>query len=85
MPKCGLVVDRQKNACVNIYLRMKGFPHDSEWWEQVVRPLLNHESWVGLPGSGRRPMICPPVKGGLRLVKPKAHVRTQPLTNADMC
>jgi len=68
-PKCSLVIDRQKNACINIYLKMKGFPHSYEWWERFVRPLLNHELWVGLPGSRQRPMICSPMKGELRLMK----------------
>ncbi len=29
-PKCGLVINRQKNACINIYLKMKGFSSESE-------------------------------------------------------
>jgi len=26
---------------------MKGFPHSCDWWERNVKPLLNHELWVG--------------------------------------
>ncbi len=71
---CGLVIDRQKNACVNIYLKMKGFSHSYKWWERFVRPLLSQELWVGLPGSRRRPMICSPMKGELRFMKSKGLV-----------
>ncbi|WP_456327209.1 zinc ribbon domain-containing protein [Archaeoglobus sp.] len=73
-PKCGLVIDRQKNACVNVYLKMKGFPHNYEWWERTVKPLLHHELWVGLLESRRRPMICSPMKGEPRLMKSKGLV-----------
>ncbi len=73
-PKCGLVLDRQKNACVNIYLRMRGFPHSHEWWERSVKPLLNRELWVGVALRGRMPMIWSPMRGGLRAVKPKGLV-----------
>lgn len=73
-PKCGLVIDRQKNACVNIYLRMKGFPHSCDWWERNVKPLLNHELWVGVALIGRMPMIQPPMKGGLKAMKSKGLV-----------
>ena len=73
-PRCGLVIDRQKNACVNIYLRMRGFPHSYEWWERFVKPLLNHELWVGVALRGRMPMIWSPMKGGLKAVKPKGLV-----------
>ncbi len=83
-PKCGLIIDRQKNACVNIYLRMKGFPHSYEWWERFVRPLLNHELWVGLPRSRQRPMICSPMKGGLRLMKSKALVEEFPQVSINL-
>jgi len=72
-PKCGLVIDRQKNACVNIYLRMKGFPHNYDWWERNVKPLLNHELWVGVALMGRMPMTWSPMKGDLRAMRPKAH------------
>lgn len=51
-PRCGLVIDRQKNASINIYLRMQGFPHSYEWWEKTVKPLLNHELWVGVTLRG---------------------------------
>ncbi len=73
-PRCGLVIDRQKNASINIYLRMRGFPHSYEWWERFVKPLLNHELWVGVALRGRMPMIWSPMKGGLKAVKPKGLV-----------
>ena len=33
---CGLRVDRQLNAAVNLYLRMEGLPHDPRWFDRVV-------------------------------------------------
>ncbi|OYT52626.1 MAG: hypothetical protein B6U76_09580 [Desulfurococcales archaeon ex4484_217_2] len=29
-PRCSLVIDRQKNASINIYLRIMRFPHSIE-------------------------------------------------------
>ncbi|MCD6368904.1 MAG: transposase, partial [Thermoproteales archaeon] len=80
-PKCGLIIDRQKNACINIYLRMRGFPHSYESWERFVKPLLNHELWVGVALRGRMPMIWSPMKGDLRAVKPKGLVDQRLLTS----
>ena len=80
-PKCGLVINRQKNACVNVYLRMRGFPHSKDWWDEAVRPLIHHELWVGVALRGRMPMIWSPVKGGLRAVKPKGLIDQRPLTS----
>ena len=80
-PRCGLVIDRQKNACINIYLRMRGFPHSYECWERFVKPLLNHELWVGVALRGRMPMIWSPMKGDLRAVKPKGLVDQRLLTS----
>jgi len=80
-PRCGLVIDRQKNACVNIYLRMRGFPHSYEWWERFVKPLLNHELWVGVALRGRMPMIWSPMKGDLKAVKPKGLIDQRLLTS----
>ena len=77
-PKCGLVIDRQKNACVNIYLRMKGFPHNYDWWERNVKPLLNHELWVGVALIGQMPMIQSPMKGDLMAMKSKGLVDQRP-------
>lgn len=73
-PRCGLVIDRQKNACINIYLRMRGFPHNYEWWERFVKPLLNHELWVGVALSGRMPMVWSPMRGDLKAMKPKGLI-----------
>jgi len=65
-PKCGLVLDRQKNASINIYLKMMGFPHSKDWWDEVVRPLIHHELWVGVALMGVKSMIWSPMKGDLR-------------------
>jgi len=73
-PRCGLTIDRQKNASINIYLRMRGFPHSYEWWEKTVKPLLNRELWVGVALRGAKPMIWSPMKGDLKAMKPKAYI-----------
>jgi putative transposase len=33
---CGLIIDRQLNASVNIYLKMEGLPHDIGWFDENV-------------------------------------------------
>jgi putative transposase len=33
---CGLRVDRQLNAAVNLYLKMEGLPHNPSWFDRVV-------------------------------------------------
>ena len=34
--RCGLTIDRQLNASVNIYLKMEGLPHDRGWFDENV-------------------------------------------------
>ena len=79
-PKCGLVIDRQKNASVNIYLRMRGFSHSERWWDEVVKP-IHHELWVGVALRGAKPMIWSPMKGDPRAVKPKGLIDQRLLTS----
>jgi hypothetical protein len=38
--RCGLTVDRQLNAAINLYLRMEGVPHQSNWWDERILPTL---------------------------------------------
>ena len=33
---CGLVIDRQHNAGINLYLKMEGLSHSIEWFDSVV-------------------------------------------------
>jgi len=33
---CGLIIDRQMNAAVNIYLKMEGLPHDIGWFDDNI-------------------------------------------------
>jgi len=33
---CGLTIDRQLNAAVNIYLKMEGLPHSIRWFDEDV-------------------------------------------------
>ena len=38
--RCGLTIDRQLNAAINLYLRMEGVPHRRERWDENVLPSL---------------------------------------------
>ncbi|MEM2278273.1 MAG: zinc ribbon domain-containing protein [Zestosphaera sp.] len=72
-PRCGLEMDRQKLASINIYLKytkMWGFPHSNEPDE-----IYEGELWVGVTLNGWRPMIRPPMKGGLRSMKPRVDIK----------
>jgi len=40
---CGLTMDRQLNAAIDLYLRMEGVPRQREWWDGNVLPSL----WAG--------------------------------------
>jgi transposase len=67
---CGLRIDRQLNAAVNIYMRMEGVPHDVAWWDATVLPAP-----VGgyvLTGAERK-VPDEPVRGLYDAVKPKLH------------
>ena len=58
--KCGLELDRQKLASINVclkYAKMRGLPHsnDPDTW-------MRGELWAGVTPSGRSPMIWAPMK-----------------------
>ncbi len=38
--RCGCRIDRQLNACIGVYERMEGVPHDKRWWDKTVLPAL---------------------------------------------
>jgi putative transposase len=39
--RCGLTIDRQLNAAINLYLRMEGVPHHpTTFFRSIVRPLV---------------------------------------------
>jgi putative transposase len=63
---CGLRVDRQLNAAVNLYLRMEGLPHDLAWFDRVVGgfALTGEEADEGSDELRRSP----------KLVNPKSYV-----------
>ncbi|WXG43829.1 MAG: zinc ribbon domain-containing protein [Promethearchaeati archaeon SRVP18_Atabeyarchaeia-1] len=50
--KCGLRIDRQLNAAINLYLRMEGVPHRKEWWDASILPSL--VGGYALTGAERR-------------------------------
>jgi putative transposase len=37
---CGLTIDRQLNAAINLYLKMEGVPHQPDWWDKHILPTL---------------------------------------------
>jgi putative transposase len=60
--RCGLKMNRQKVASINIrrrYLRMRRFPHSYEPEES-----MRVELWVGVIQSGRSPVIWIPMERG---------------------
>ena len=84
-PKCGLAINRQKNAGINVYLRMRGFPHSEDWWDEAVKPLIHRELWVGVALRGRMPMIWSPMKGDLKAMKPKRLIDQNPHLTMKVC
>ncbi|MEM4896532.1 MAG: zinc ribbon domain-containing protein [Ignisphaera sp.] len=69
-PRCGLEMDRQKLASMNIYLKyakMWGFSHSYE--------PNKGELWIGVTLNGWRPMKWAPMKGAQRSVKPSVDIK----------
>jgi hypothetical protein len=64
--ECGLGVERQLNAAVNLYLQMEGLPHDPEWFDKVVGgfALTGEEADEGSNEPWRSP----------RLLNPKSYI-----------
>ncbi len=50
---CGLRIDRQLNAAINLYLRMEGVPHEKKWWDANILPTLLVGGYV-LTGAERK-------------------------------
>ncbi|MDK6028612.1 transposase [Ignisphaera sp. 4213-co] len=79
-PRCGLEMNRQKVASVNIrkrYLegrckegkpRMWGFPHSND-----PEASMMVELWAGVTPNGWKPMIWAPMKGALKAMKPRVE------------
>ncbi|WXG43697.1 MAG: zinc ribbon domain-containing protein [Promethearchaeati archaeon SRVP18_Atabeyarchaeia-1] len=51
---CGLRMDRQLNAAINLYLRMEGVPHEKELWDARILPTLLRVGGYALTGAERR-------------------------------
>ncbi|WXG44257.1 MAG: zinc ribbon domain-containing protein [Promethearchaeati archaeon SRVP18_Atabeyarchaeia-1] len=49
---CGLRIDRQLNAAINLYLRMEGVPHEEKRWDASILPSL--VGGYALTGAERR-------------------------------
>ena len=73
-PKCSLVINRRKNACINIYLKVKGLPHSHELWKRNVKPVLHQELWIEVTLIGAKPMTWSLMKGDPMAMKPKRLV-----------
>ncbi|MCC6024455.1 MAG: transposase, partial [Thaumarchaeota archaeon] len=60
--KCGLRVDRQLNAAINLYLQMEGLPHDPSWFDRVVGgfALTGEEADEGSNELKRSPKLLNP-------------------------
>ncbi|WXG43018.1 MAG: zinc ribbon domain-containing protein [Promethearchaeati archaeon SRVP18_Atabeyarchaeia-1] len=50
---CGLRIDRQLNAAINLYLRMEGVPHEEKRWDASILPALLVGGYA-LTGAERR-------------------------------
>jgi hypothetical protein len=51
---CGLRIDRQLNAAINLYLRMEGVPHEKWRWDARILPTLLRVGGYVLTGAERR-------------------------------
>jgi putative transposase len=60
--KCGLRIDRQLNAAINLYLQMEGLPHDPSWFDRVVGgfALTGEEADEGSNELKRSPKLLNP-------------------------
>jgi len=54
--KCGLIINRQLNASINLYLRMWGFPPSMKVWLELIEPILRR-SGVTLNGGETNDML----------------------------
>ena len=67
---CGLTMDRQLNAAINLYLRMEGVPHRRERWDADVLPsLVNGYLLMGAERRGPDELA----RGLYDAVKPKLY------------
>jgi hypothetical protein len=67
---CGLTMDRQLNAAIDLHLRMEGVPRQREWWDGNVLPSLVGEYL--LTGAERR-VPDELARGLYDAVKPKLY------------
>lgn len=58
--KCGLKINRQLNAAINIYLKGKGLKRTIQVWNKLIKPKL--KMWgVGVPPNGAKSNDMPPM------------------------
>ena len=48
--RCGLKINRQLNASINLYLRMWGFPPSMKVWLKLIEPIMRRNG-VTLKGD----------------------------------
>jgi putative transposase len=76
---CGLTIDRQLNAAINLYLKMEGVPHQMSWWDNNILPTLL--SGYFLTGAERK-VPNELVRGLHEAVKPKLYYAYSRYVNA---
>jgi len=58
--ECGLKINRQLNAAINIYLKGKGLKRTVQVWNKLIKPRL--KMWgVGVPPNGAKSNDMPPM------------------------
>jgi len=80
--KCGLIINRQLNASINLYLRMWGFPPSMRVWLELIEPILRR-SGATLNGEKTNDILPMNPERELRLMCPKADVRSSMRTSAE--
>jgi hypothetical protein len=67
---CGLTIDRQLNAAINLYLKMEGVPHQMKWWDKHILPsLVGGYSLTGAELKASDELV----RGLYEAVKPKLY------------
>ncbi|MGC8850171.1 MAG: zinc ribbon domain-containing protein [Candidatus Bathyarchaeia archaeon] len=68
--RCGLTINRRLNAAINLYLKMREFPHQMDWWDKRILPTLMGGCF--LTGAERR-APDEPVRELYDAMKPKLY------------
>ncbi len=69
-----MVINRQLNASINLYLRMWGFPPSMKVWLELIEPILRRSGVT--PKGDETDDLLPMNQRELRLMCPKADVHS---------